>query len=73
MTRTAPAQTKEELMMMTVAEIISQLIKAHEQGEDINLNKYNFFIILLSHSFHWHFVVKINDRLSCRESLLQFN
>ncbi|XP_040453200.1 elongator complex protein 3 isoform X1 [Falco naumanni] len=28
-----------ELMMMTIADIIKQLIEAHEQGEDVNLNK----------------------------------
>nr|XP_033793576.1 elongator complex protein 3 isoform X1 [Geotrypetes seraphini] len=28
-----------ELMMMTIADIIKQLIEAHEQGKDINLNK----------------------------------
>jgi len=34
-----PLASKEELMVMTVAEIVGQLIKAHEQGRDINLNK----------------------------------
>ncbi|XP_010071743.1 PREDICTED: elongator complex protein 3 [Pterocles gutturalis] len=28
-----------ELMMMTIADIIKQLIEAHEQGKDVNLNK----------------------------------
>ncbi|KGL88317.1 Elongator complex protein 3, partial [Charadrius vociferus] len=28
-----------ELMMMTIADIIKQLIDAHEQGKDVNLNK----------------------------------
>ncbi|NXN99965.1 ELP3 protein, partial [Rhinopomastus cyanomelas] len=28
-----------ELMMMTISDIIKQLIEAHEQGEDVNLNK----------------------------------
>ncbi|NWI30938.1 ELP3 protein, partial [Sula dactylatra] len=28
-----------ELMMMTIADIIKQLIEAHEQGRDVNLNK----------------------------------
>ena len=32
--------SKEELMSMTVAEIMSQLIRAHENGQDINLNKW---------------------------------
>ncbi|NXG47589.1 ELP3 protein, partial [Psilopogon haemacephalus] len=28
-----------ELMMMTIADILKQLIEAHEQGKDVNLNK----------------------------------
>ncbi|KAK2510870.1 Elp3 [Columba guinea] len=28
-----------ELMVMTIADIIKQLIEAHEQGKDVNLNK----------------------------------
>lgn len=28
-----------ELMMMTIADVIKQLIEAHEQGRDVNLNK----------------------------------
>ncbi|NXH79203.1 ELP3 protein, partial [Hydrobates tethys] len=28
-----------ELMMMTIADIIKQLVEAHEQGKDVNLNK----------------------------------
>ncbi|KAM8809999.1 elongator complex protein 3 [Eudromia elegans] len=28
-----------ELMMMTIADLIKQLIEAHEQGKDVNLNK----------------------------------
>uniref|UniRef100_K7GJY0 Elongator complex protein 3 n=1 Tax=Pelodiscus sinensis TaxID=13735 RepID=K7GJY0_PELSI len=28
-----------ELMMMTIADVIKQLIEAHEQGKDVNLNK----------------------------------
>jgi len=31
--------SREELMMTTVAEIISHLIKAHENGENVNINK----------------------------------
>jgi len=31
--------TKEELMVRTVSEIVSQLIKAHESGQDLNINK----------------------------------
>ncbi|KAJ7341356.1 hypothetical protein JRQ81_005358 [Phrynocephalus forsythii] len=31
--------SKAELMMMTVADVIKQLIEAHEQGKDVNLNK----------------------------------
>jgi hypothetical protein len=34
-----PSASKEELMVMTVAEIVGQLIKAHEEGREINLNK----------------------------------
>ncbi len=26
-------------MMMTIADVIQQLVEAHEQGKDINLNK----------------------------------
>lgn len=32
--------SRAELMMMTVAEIIKQLVEAHEDGKDINLNKW---------------------------------
>lgn len=31
--------SRAELMMMTIAEIIKQLVEAHEDGKDINLNK----------------------------------
>ncbi|MED6237916.1 Elongator subunit [Ataeniobius toweri] len=31
--------SRAELMMMTVADVIKQLVEAHEQGKDINLNK----------------------------------
>ncbi|KAM6081921.1 elongator complex protein 3 isoform 1-T1 [Chlamydotis macqueenii] len=31
--------SRAELMMMTIADIIKQLIEAHEQGKDVNLNK----------------------------------
>ncbi|XP_028998065.1 elongator complex protein 3 [Betta splendens] len=31
--------SKAELMMMTIADVIKQLVEAHEQGKDINLNK----------------------------------
>uniref|UniRef100_A0A8C1A6G9 Elongator complex protein 3 n=1 Tax=Cyprinus carpio carpio TaxID=630221 RepID=A0A8C1A6G9_CYPCA len=30
---------RAELMMMTIADVIKQLVEAHEQGKDINLNK----------------------------------
>ena len=36
----APTASKEELMMLTVSEIIAELIRAHEDGKDINLNRY---------------------------------
>uniref|UniRef100_A0A915K0W5 ELP3-like N-terminal domain-containing protein n=1 Tax=Romanomermis culicivorax TaxID=13658 RepID=A0A915K0W5_ROMCU len=32
-------QTKEELMAITVAEIVSHLIIAHKEKRDVNLNK----------------------------------
>uniref|UniRef100_A0A1A8GB54 Elongator complex protein 3 n=1 Tax=Nothobranchius korthausae TaxID=1143690 RepID=A0A1A8GB54_9TELE len=31
--------SRAELMMMTIADVIRQLVEAHEQGKDINLNK----------------------------------
>ncbi|XP_059898369.1 elongator complex protein 3 [Gadus macrocephalus] len=31
--------SRAELMMMTVADVIQQLVEAHEEGRDINLNK----------------------------------
>ncbi|KAA0708474.1 Elongator complex protein 3 [Triplophysa tibetana] len=31
--------SRAELMMMTIADVINQLVEAHEQGKDINLNK----------------------------------
>uniref|UniRef100_A0ACB8G9F0 Elongator subunit n=1 Tax=Sphaerodactylus townsendi TaxID=933632 RepID=A0ACB8G9F0_9SAUR len=31
--------SRAELMMMTVADVIKQLIEAHNQGKDVNLNK----------------------------------
>ena len=31
-----------ERMVMTVAEIVRQLIEAHQNGKDINLNKYRY-------------------------------
>lgn len=31
--------SRAELMMMTIADVIKQLVEAHEQGNDINLNK----------------------------------
>lgn len=31
--------SRAELMMMTVADVIKQLVEAHEEGRDINLNK----------------------------------
>ncbi|XP_032398081.1 elongator complex protein 3 [Etheostoma spectabile] len=31
--------SRAELMMMTIADVISQLVEAHEEGKDINLNK----------------------------------
>jgi len=34
-----PAASHEEMMMKTVAEVIKQLIKAEETGQEININK----------------------------------
>ncbi|ESO88303.1 hypothetical protein LOTGIDRAFT_193581 [Lottia gigantea] len=34
-----PTASKEELMMMTVSEIVNELIKADQEGKDVNLNK----------------------------------
>lgn len=34
-----PGSSREELMVMTVAEIVNQLIQAHQQGKDVNLNR----------------------------------
>ena len=31
--------SKEELMVITVSEIVKQLIEAHEHNKDINLNR----------------------------------
>uniref|UniRef100_A0A6Q2WZ83 Elongator complex protein 3 n=1 Tax=Esox lucius TaxID=8010 RepID=A0A6Q2WZ83_ESOLU len=36
---TAHDLSRAELMMMTIADVISQLVEAHEEGKDINLNK----------------------------------
>uniref|UniRef100_A0A665WD45 Elongator complex protein 3 n=1 Tax=Echeneis naucrates TaxID=173247 RepID=A0A665WD45_ECHNA len=32
-------KSRAELMMMTIADVIKQLVEAHEEGKDINLNK----------------------------------
>jgi hypothetical protein len=32
--------SREELLVMTVTEIVSQLIQAHEQSKDVNLNRW---------------------------------
>lgn len=34
-------QSRAELMMMTIADVIKQLVEAHEEGKDINLNKWD--------------------------------
>lgn len=36
---TVQQASQGERMMMTVAEIVKQLIQAHEEGRDVNLNK----------------------------------
>ena len=38
-TCTGVQASQAERMMMTVAEIVAQLIKSHEDGKDVNLNK----------------------------------
>lgn len=35
--------TKEELMVMTISKIISELLKAVDEHRDVNLNKYFWF------------------------------
>ncbi|XP_014681837.1 PREDICTED: elongator complex protein 3-like [Priapulus caudatus] len=35
----APAASREQLMMLTVAEIISELVSAHDGSRDVNLNR----------------------------------
>lgn len=35
-----PGSSREELMVMTVTEIVNQLIQAHQQGKDVNLNRW---------------------------------
>ena len=32
--------SQSELMVMTVSEIVHSLIEAHEQGKDVNLNRF---------------------------------
>lgn len=34
-----PGATREELMVLTVSEIIKELLEAHEEGKDVNLNR----------------------------------
>jgi elongator complex protein 3 len=34
-----PEASRAELMMLTISEIVNQLIEAHNKGEDSNLNK----------------------------------
>ena len=34
-----PGASRAELMMLTISEIVNQLIEAHNKGEDANLNK----------------------------------
>ena len=35
----APQASHAELMVMTVSDIVNQLVAAHEQKKDINLNR----------------------------------
>ena len=39
LTGAVTSASKEELMVMAVAEIVAELIKAHEEKKDVNLNK----------------------------------
>ncbi|OWF54410.1 elongator complex protein 3 isoform X1 [Mizuhopecten yessoensis] len=34
-----PGATREELMILTVSEIVKELLQAHEDGKDVNLNR----------------------------------
>ncbi|XP_065175920.1 elongator complex protein 3 [Sycon ciliatum] len=34
-----PAQSRAERMMLTVSDIVQQLVEAHKEGKDVNLNK----------------------------------
>lgn len=45
----ALSATNEELMVRTVSEIVSHLIKAHESGQDINISKSVQDVQLLSY------------------------
>ena len=47
----APIASPQELMVMTVAEIVNQLIQAHEANKDINLNR--FCICLIVYAKFW--------------------
>uniref|UniRef100_A0A0E9QX34 Uncharacterized protein n=1 Tax=Anguilla anguilla TaxID=7936 RepID=A0A0E9QX34_ANGAN len=40
--------SRAELMMMTIADVIKQLVEAHEEGKDVNLNKSVFLTALQS-------------------------
>ena len=37
---TVPQASQAELMVMTVSEIVHSLVEAHEQGIDVNLNRF---------------------------------
>ena len=43
--------SKEELMVLTVTEIINQLVQAHNNNQDINLNRWEQLAFKIS-SFH---------------------
>ena len=41
-----PNLSQAELMLMTISEIISQLVDAHEKKKDVNLNRFPFYKLL---------------------------
>jgi hypothetical protein len=56
--------TQAELMVMAVAEIVGQLIAAHEEGRDVNLTMYADAIRLprfLSGDWSSSFVSSVNE------------
>ena len=56
--------SKEELMVITVTEIVKQLIDAHEHNKDINLNRYTTHYLLGHLSCKAHKVGVFNPYLT---------